>query len=146
MIKNRSVPTDTVLAHVFCASVEESLGWYARTFGFTEYYRFGPPGGPASGAQMRLDNAYIMLKSGKAQGSGPRTHYLTVIVDNVDTHYERARLAGAKITEELNETCYGERQYGVQDLEGNFWLFSKHVQDLDPSDWGAAVAYPGIPR
>ena len=29
---------------------------------------------------------------------------------------------------------------GVQDLEGNFWLFSQHVQDVNPADWGAQVA------
>jgi uncharacterized glyoxalase superfamily protein PhnB len=37
-----------------------------------------------------------------------------VFVEDVDAHYDRAKLAGAKIVEELNETAYGERQYGVE--------------------------------
>ena len=49
---------------------------------------------------------------------------------------------GARIVEELNETCYGERQYSVEDLGGHHWLFSTHVQDLSPADWGATMGSP----
>jgi uncharacterized glyoxalase superfamily protein PhnB len=48
--------------------------------------------------------------------------------------------SGAKIVEELNETMYGERQYGVEDLEGHHWLFARHARDVDPAEWGAKVA------
>jgi len=43
------------------------------------------------------------------------------------------------IVEEPNETMYGEFQYGVKDLEGHHWLFSRHARDIDPSDWGAMI-------
>jgi uncharacterized glyoxalase superfamily protein PhnB len=112
-----------------------------RTFGFAEHYRYGEPIG---GAQVYLGNAYTMLKGARTPGaapeSGPATHYLTVFVDDVDAHYERTKAASAEIVEDLNETCYGERQYGVRDIEGHFWLFSTHVQDLSPADWGATIA------
>ncbi|HTF70039.1 MAG TPA: VOC family protein [Edaphobacter sp.] len=120
-MRNRSVPTDTVLPHIICKNVVDALGWMTRTFGFTEHYRYGEP---VSGAQMYLGSAYIMLKrdrSGNAGAHGHRTQYLTVFVDDVDAHYERSKSAGAKIAEELNETCYGER-------------------DLSPDEWGATVA------
>ncbi|MDQ3327354.1 MAG: hypothetical protein M3506_02365 [Chloroflexota bacterium] len=42
--------------------------------------------------------------------------------------------------EDLNETAYGERQYGVEDLEGHRWLFLQHVRDMDPGEWGATIA------
>jgi uncharacterized glyoxalase superfamily protein PhnB len=35
---------------------------------------------------------------------------------------------------------YGEKQYGVEDLEGHRWLFSQHVRDVSPEEWGAKVA------
>ena len=60
-------------------------------------------------------------------------------MDDVDAHYRRAKAAGAKIVEELNETGYGELQYGVEDLEGHHWLFSQHARDVSPADWGAKV-------
>jgi uncharacterized glyoxalase superfamily protein PhnB len=71
---------------------------------------------------------------------GYRTQSLTVFVEDVDAHFERTKAAGAKIVEDLHETIYGERQYAAEDLEGHTWLFSKHVRDLSPEDWGAVVA------
>ncbi|MCI0348601.1 MAG: VOC family protein, partial [Acidobacteriales bacterium] len=99
-------------------------------FGLTEHYRYGEPHRPISGAQVYLGSAYIMLKSARSGGASPaqlghRTQYLTVFVNDVDTHYQRTKSAGARIVEELNETCYGERQYRVEDLEGHYWLFSR---------------------
>lgn len=49
--------------------------------------------------------------------------------------------AGAKITEAPHETCYGEFQYGAEDLDGHRWLFSRHARDLSPDEWGAAIAH-----
>jgi uncharacterized glyoxalase superfamily protein PhnB len=63
-----------------------------------------------------------------------------VFVDDVDAHYEKTKSAGATVVEELHETIYGERQYGVEDLEGHRWLFSQHARDLSPGEWGATVA------
>lgn len=63
-----------------------------------------------------------------------------MFVEDVDAHYRRAKLEGAKIVEELHETCYGERQYGVEDLDGHHWLFSQHAKDVSPADWGATIA------
>jgi len=57
MMKNRSVPTDTVLPHITYQNVAEALAWLARTFGFAEHYRYGEPGGAVQGAQMHLGDA-----------------------------------------------------------------------------------------
>jgi uncharacterized glyoxalase superfamily protein PhnB len=94
---------------------------------------------------MHLGDAWIMLNSARAGSASPaqaghQTQSLTVFVDDVDAHFERAKLAGAKIVEDLHETAYGERQYGVEDLEGHHWLFSRHARDVDPAEWGATVA------
>jgi uncharacterized glyoxalase superfamily protein PhnB len=144
MMKNRSVPTDTVLPHVMYQCIPDALTWLGRVFGFVEHYRYGEPGGPVGGAQVFAGNACIMLS--RARGFripaelGHGTQYLTVFVDDVDAHHARSRAEGARIVEELNETVYGERQYAVEDLEGHRWLFSQHAQDLAPEDWGARVA------
>ena len=87
----------------------------------------------------------MMLNSARTGEASPvqvghSTQFLTVLVEDVDAHYARAKSAGAKIVEELNETCYGERQYGVEDLEGHHWLFSRHARDVSPAEWGATIA------
>jgi uncharacterized glyoxalase superfamily protein PhnB len=147
MMKNRSVPTDTVLPHVMYQCIPDALIWLGRVFGFVEHYRYGEPGGPVSGAQVYAGSAVIQLS--RARGFkipaqlGHGTQYLTVFLDDVDTHYARTRAEGARIVEELHETVYGERQYAVEDLEGHRWLFSEHASDLSPEDWGATLAVAG---
>ena len=123
----------------------DALAWLTKAFGFVEHYRFGEPGGRVNGAQMHLGDAWIMLNSARPGSASPaqaghQTQSLTVFVDDVDAHCERAKLTGAKIVEDLHETAYGERQYGVEDLEGHHWLFSRHARDVDPAEWGATVA------
>jgi uncharacterized glyoxalase superfamily protein PhnB len=144
-LKNRSVPADVILPHLTYRNVADALAWLAKAFGFVEHYRFGEPGGRVNGAQMHLGDAWIMLNSARPGSASPaqaghQTQSLTVFVDDVDAHCERAKLAGAKIVEDLHETAYGERQYGVEDLEGHHWLFSRHARDVDPAEWGATVA------
>jgi uncharacterized glyoxalase superfamily protein PhnB len=141
MPRNRSVPADTVLPHLYYEDVTEAIAWLTATFGFREHYRYGEP----SGAQLLLGDACIMLKAARPGGGSPakvgsQTQSLTVFVDDVDAHYQRSKAAGAKIVEELNETMYGERQYGVLDFAGHHWLFSRHARDVNPADWGATVA------
>ena len=41
--------------------------------------------------------------------------------------------------EDLHETMYAERQYGARDLDGHHWLFSAHVRDVGPAEWGATI-------
>src|SRR6266851_3733152 len=73
MIANRSVPADTVLPHVVYRDVAEAIAWLTKTFGFAEHYRYGEPGGPISGAQMHLGNAWIMVNRARA-GRGSPAH------------------------------------------------------------------------
>jgi len=144
MLSNRSLPTDVVLPHISYRSVEEAIAWLSKTFGFTEHYRYGDSGA-ASGAQMFLGNTFIMLKHARDDMSTPAqlrfsTQSLTIFLDNVEAHFQRAKSAGAKILEEPHETVYGEFQYAAEDLDGHHWLFSRHARDRDPGQWGATVA------
>lgn len=143
MLQNRSVPVNTLLPHICYQDVASAIDWLGKAFGFTEHYRYGPPDAP-QGAQLRLGNAWIMLNRPRECRDTPArlgaiTQSLTVFVEDVDAHYERARAAGANIVEELHETAYGERQYGAEDPEGHRWLFSRHARDVAPEEWGAVV-------
>jgi uncharacterized glyoxalase superfamily protein PhnB len=140
-MKNRSVPVDTVLPHIVYKNLPAAMEWLNKAFGFREHYRYGEQ----SGAQMHLDNAYIMVRSARpgdatAKPGAEQTASLTVFVEDVDAHFRQANAAGARIVEELHEVMYGEKQYGVEDLEGHRWLFSQHVRDVSPEEWGAKVA------
>lgn len=143
-VNNRSVPTATLIPHLVYRNVPNACEWLARVFGFAEHFRYGDP---VSGVQMYLGDAFVML-SGPREGRdspatvGSNTQMLTIIVPDVDAHYAHTRREGATIWEELHETVYGERQYGVADLDGHHWIFSQHARDLSPEDWGATLATP----
>jgi uncharacterized glyoxalase superfamily protein PhnB len=141
MLTNRSVPVDTVLPHVTYKRLPEAMDWLSRTFGFVEHYRYGDP---VSGAQVRLGNAYIMVRTARGDYRSPAdlgfgTQSLTIFVEDVERHFEHSKAAGANIVEDLHETEYGELQYGVEDLEGHHWLFSRHARDVSPDAWGATI-------
>ena len=142
MLKNRSVPTDTILPHVVYQDLDAAIDWLTRTFGFEEYYRYGDP---ISGAQMRIGDATIQLSCAKPGNLSPAqlgygTQSLTVFVEDIEAHFSRTKSTGAKLVEDLHETVYGELQYAVKDLDGHLWLFSRHARDLSPEDWGAKIA------
>ncbi|MGC5628857.1 VOC family protein [Georgenia sp. Z1344] len=59
---------------------------------------------------------------GREPGSG--TAY--VVVPDVDALYERATAQGATIMRPLDDTDYGSREFGVDDLEGNSWTFGTY--------------------
>lgn len=138
-MKNRSVPVDTVLPHVYYRDVVEAVAWLTKMFGFREHYRYGDP---VSGAQVHLGEAYLMLKRARDGWKSPAelgfgTQSLTIFFPDVETHFENAKAGGARIVEDLHETVYGELQYCVEDFAGHHWLFSRHARDLSPRDWGA---------
>jgi uncharacterized glyoxalase superfamily protein PhnB len=144
-MNNRSLPTAIMLPHIVYGNVAEACQWLTRVFGFAEYYRHGQP---VSGIQMYLGDAFIMLSSPREVRSespaklGYGTQMLTIIVADVEAHYGKTKREGAIIWEELHETVYGERQYGVTDLDGHRWLFSQHVRDVSPDAWGATILSP----
>jgi len=140
MLKNRSVPADVVPPHITYRNVDDALIWLTKAFGFTEHYHYGERGGRIQCAQMHFGDVWIMLNGARVpHKSGTKLKAITIFVDDVDAHFERAKSAGAKIFEELHETEYGERQYGVEDIEGHHWLFSRHARDVSPDEWGATI-------
>ena len=144
VMKNRSVPVDTVMPHVTYPNVPDAIAWLTRVFRFQEHFRYG---NPPDGAQLRAGNAEIMIQCVRPGRSTPAllgagTQSLTIFLDDVDAHYRHAKSQGAKIIEEPHETVYGEYQYAAEDFAGHLWLFSRHAKDLSPEDWGAVVALP----
>ncbi|NIK77737.1 putative glyoxalase superfamily protein PhnB [Paenibacillus castaneae] len=146
-MKNRSVPTDSILPHLYYENMDDALAWLIKMFGFVEHFRFALPDGQLHGVMMHHGDAWIMLKnSGPTQTSpaknGVNTQSLSVFLDDVEEHYRHAKSSGAQIVEELFNTEYGERQYSALDLEGHLWTFSKHIRDVSPDSWGAKIADP----
>ena len=138
-MKNRSLPVDTLLPHLAYDDVAEAIGWLTRVFGFVEQFRYGSP---VAGAQIGAGPGLLMLQASRPafqtpQSLGAQTQTLTIFSSDVETLYSRVQQQGAEIVEPLNQTVYGELQFAALDLAGHRFIFSQHLQDLAPSDWGA---------
>jgi uncharacterized glyoxalase superfamily protein PhnB len=144
MIENRTVPTNSPLPHIVYQNVAGAIVWLAKAFGFTEHFRYGDPAAP-SGAQLYLANSWIMVRSARGGAKSPAqlgygTQSVSIFVEDVDGHFQRAKAAGANIVEEPHETEYGEYQFAATDLDGHHWVFARHARDMSPADWGAVIS------
>jgi uncharacterized glyoxalase superfamily protein PhnB len=61
----------------------------------------------------------------------------TVLVSDVDAHYQRATDEGAIILMTPTDQPWGLRSYAAIDLQGHQWEFSQVLRTVEPEAWGA---------
>jgi PhnB protein len=125
-----------------CAAM---LDWLTEAFGFEEVLRYTGEEGYVNHAETRINGASVYMGDPGDHYRNPKelgqeTVGIYVIIDDVDAHYERAKAAGAEITEEPTDQEYGHRRYTAIDPEGHHWYFAAPVKDVAPAEWGAAVS------
>jgi uncharacterized glyoxalase superfamily protein PhnB len=75
-----------------------------------------------------------VLKSPASLG-GVGTQFIRLHLDEgLDAHCERARAAGARITQEPETQFYGARTYRALDPEGHVWTFSQVVSSVSVTE------------
>ena len=141
-----------VVPHLHYEDPVAALTWLCRVLGFTEVVRFdrGPDNltaqlaGPDGGVVMvsGLDDEFRTWMRDRAprveEGAGrswPQlTHAVTMIVDGVDAHFDRARREGAIVLSVPEDQPWGLRSYAVLDPEGHQWEFAAVRADLPTAD------------
>jgi uncharacterized glyoxalase superfamily protein PhnB len=106
------------------------------SFGFAELFSVPESGPIVRHAQLTLGTNVIMLGSVRPEDGmaspealGAVTQALYVYVDDLDAHYERARLAGAEIASGPKDTDFGAREYHARDVEGHLWTFGTYLPE-----------------
>jgi uncharacterized glyoxalase superfamily protein PhnB len=70
---------------------------------------------------------------------GMGTQFMRVhLTEGLDAHCERARAAGARITQEPADQFYGSRTYRALDPEGHVWNFDQVIKQLSVAEMEAA--------
>ena len=107
-----------------------------EAFGFVKLFSVPESGQIVRHAQLKLGTNVVMLGSARPdetmaspQVLGATTQALYVYVDDLDSHFERARSAGAEILSPIEDTDFGSREYHVRDLEGHLWTFGTYLPD-----------------
>ena len=120
--------------------------WIAEAFGFRETGRWANADGRPLHVNMEGSGALIMLGSPGPGYQNPRHHAevcdharawlstpffvdgVLVYVDDIDTHFERARVSEATVLSPLEDNSeVGQRQYRAEDLEGHRWMFAQPI-------------------
>ncbi len=111
-----------------------AIDWLERAFG-CERHAVHEEGGVVSHAELRLDDAWLMLGVDREDRWGSRAGqgWLYVAVDEVDALFAQARDAGAEVVMELTDLDYGSRDFSVRDPEGNLWSFGTYRPSERPS-------------
>jgi PhnB protein len=135
----------TITPYLLYEDVDAALDFLARAFGFEEQLRYTGPEGYVNHAEMRIGDGVILMGDPGEEYRNParvgaRTQMTCVEVDDVDETFERAKAAGAEITEEPADQPYGERRFMARDPEGHAWSISQPIRDVAPEDWGATPA------
>jgi PhnB protein len=139
------VLTARIAPYLLYEDAAGAIEFLTRAFGLRERLRVPTEDGRVSHAELELDGSLVMLGEPGPDYRSPKTagtrHALVhVSVDDVDSHFERARDAGATIIEPPGDQPYGDRRYAAEDPEGHQWFFAQRVRDLAPEEWGAVVA------
>jgi len=143
MIRNRSIPTATVIPVLVYPDVRVAVSWLTDAFGFVERVRVGDD----HRAQMRVgDDGAVIVADVRGDQQPPQagltTHVVKVRVADVGAAFERARAHGARVLQEPTEFEYGERECTVEDLAGHRWQFTQTMRDVAPEEWGGVTVEP----
>ena len=136
----------TIVPQVPYEDVRAALSFLERAFGFREI-----PTARLVSADGVIDHAMLEFGAGVI-GIGPQGHhgtispksggiesqYISVYVDDVNAHYQRALPAGARIANGLRDYFWsdeGHRTYEALDPEGHRWRFHQWLREVPQSEW-----------
>jgi uncharacterized glyoxalase superfamily protein PhnB len=139
----------TVMPVVFYRDPIAAMHFLEKAFGFETSALVTDKEGRVGHAAMKVGDSEIgvggewaspdllgpaSLKSpASLHGSG--TQFIRVHMSGgLDAHHERARAAGARITQSPEDQFYGDRTYRALDPEGHVWNFAQTVATLSDAD------------
>jgi uncharacterized glyoxalase superfamily protein PhnB len=145
-----TIDLPSVSASVSYKDPKAALKWLEEAFGFEPIVVMLNDAGQVMHSEMRVGNGVIMvagewstLNKSPASVDGVNTQTVHVqMTDDVDTHCQRARKAGAKIVREPETQFYGDRTYRAEDPEGHVWSFGQKIKEMTSEEWDAAM--PGL--
>ncbi len=134
MVANKS----TLSTALVCHDPRAEIAWLQRAFGFEIAMLIEDADGKLVHSQVEFGNAYVMVVSewdeahkSPASVGGKNTQSVHIQIDApIDAHCERARAAGARITQEPADQFYGDRSYRCVDPEGHIWTIAQTIETV----------------
>jgi PhnB protein len=137
----------TVTPHLVVRDAGAASEWYQRALGAEERGRIPVPGGRFMQIELRFGHSTVMIADEFPElgvlsplSVGGTVGALAIHTDDVDTLWQRAVEAGAKVSVPLQEMFWGDRHGEVFDPFGHRWGLAQHLRDVPAEEIRAAAA------
>lgn len=123
----------TITPGMMYRNAPEAIEWLCRVFGFKKHAVYTGPNNTIMHAELTLNGGMLMLGSlndseyrrrfvkHPDEVGGFETRYVSLLVDDADVVYQRAKAAGAEILLDIEDKDYGGRGFTCRDPEGYIW-------------------------
>jgi uncharacterized glyoxalase superfamily protein PhnB len=145
MAKAKPIPEGhhTLTPHIVVRGAAQAIEFYKKAFGAVEIRRAPMPDGKTlMHADLKIGDSHLLLADempGMGGCHAPRepgavSCTLHLFVEDVDSVFERAVAAGAKVTMPLADQFWGDRYGQLTDPFGHRWSVATHKEDLTPAE------------
>ncbi len=118
-------------AYITINGVSEAIEFYKKAFGATERARLLMPNGLIGHAEIEIEGSLLMMADENIEwGIGGNPMSFGLYVKDVDTIFQKAIEAGAKIVMPVKDEFYGDRVGQVMDPFGYRWMITTHKEDV----------------
>lgn len=123
-----------------CRDAASAIDFYKKVLGATELTRMSGPGGKVMHAELKIGDSRFMVNDefpGMAAAPAPAAvHSSSVFLytEDVDSLFERAAQAGARVDMPLSNMFWGDRYGKFTDPFGHQWGVATHVEDVAPEE------------
>ena len=118
----------TVFPCITFRDARASIEYLERALGAERVAVFEDDDGRVTHAELRIGESVVMCGDERAgsKATPPGVSVVYVVVPDADAAYERARAAGADVTEPVGQP-YGSRDVTVTDPDGNRWSLGTYA-------------------
>jgi len=120
--------SQTVFPCITFRDAHASIDWLERALGAERVAVHEDDEGRVAHAEIRIGESLVMAGDERAgsRATPPGVSVVYVVVPDADAAYERARAAGANVTEPVDQD-YGSRDITVTDPDGNRWSLGTYA-------------------
>jgi PhnB protein len=132
----------TVTPYLVLHDAAKAIEFYKRAFNATEKMRMDGPHGKVGHAELKIGDSVIMLGDEMQPGASARSPHtlggtstgIMLYVKDVDTAFQQAIDAGAKVEQPVQDMFWGDRYGKLLDPFGHSWSLATHKEDVAPAE------------
>ncbi|MDX2244850.1 MAG: VOC family protein [Leptolyngbyaceae cyanobacterium bins.302] len=136
-VKSTPAGYQTATPYLIISHAAEAIEFYKTAFNASEVVRLADDTGKIAHAEIKIGTSILMLadefpemgfRSPQSLGGSPVS--MMVYVDDVDSQFQQAIAAGAKLIRPVEDQFFGDRTGMLSDPFGHVWTIATHIEDV----------------